>query len=304
MPVTASDTSPLQTIFTCFAAPLTSPQVDVARQQLQPTAAAQPPNYRGVHTTSSDQLRVTVAGRALTKSDIGPPGRSMFRGTQWPSAATLGGKAPSPVQQFEDPRVVASVSSKRLASYRGVYMANGSYAGRAALCLALCACRFPTDRPEAPFARDEANGGARAGSGPMATPQTDAGQRSDTPVPPATATRSAAGSVAVGSAGHAAAPGPTPATPSAGSTSTVADTDAGFSDSTACAAELSACINRDPQASSACISTFMEQCGTPLPDAGLPQAPSPACSMQTANCIAQNPSDPQMCFEMEKSCKL
>ena len=178
----------------------------------------------------------------------------------------------------------------------------------ALLALGLGGCTFSNRQPEVlgpePGGSDAAaEGGAGESSAPDAAVSGNAG---------------AAGMQSAGQAGAAGKPAPAPDAGGSGSTGGPAPTlDAGNSpsddamtedaaqvDDITCAFELSACIILDPLNFEACVRTNMERCKLLAADGGVPASPSPACSMQTAQCIMEHPNKAQECLDMQKNCTL
>ena len=112
----------------------------------------------------------------------------------------------------------------------------------------------------------------------------------------------AIGGGARGSAGTTAA-APTRA-PTAGSP--MAD-DAGVvpgTDQTTCSFNFAACVTLNPLGFVDCATQAGPNCPEILFGGDAGRAPSPACSMQEATCLMNNPGDVDMCMAMLATCKL
>lgn len=180
------------------------------------------------------------------------------------------------------------------------------------LCCALLAfdlggCTFSSRQPEA-LGPEPAGADAAA----------EGGARDASPVQEDAAVSGSAGAPAMQSAGSTATPAPAPDAGGSGSSGSSAPTpdagtppsddassdDAAPVDDITCAFELSACIILDPLNFEACFRMNMERCKLLAADGGIPKSPSPACSMQTAQCIMQHPDKAQECLDMQESCML
>lgn len=144
-----------------------------------------------------------------------------------------------------------------------------------------------------PRANDAATSGTPSGSGGMSGQGTAGASGTGTPPRDAGAVGSAGTGSAPAAAADASAPdaGPTP------------DADAALADPITCAFDLAGCF-LDPFMYEACLRKYTQRCGDPFAADGGVSIVSPACAMQTADCIARNPEKSQECLAMQDRCSL
>lgn len=146
---------------------------------------------------------------------------------------------------------------------------------------------------------------ADASAGNPATVSGSSAAASSMPTPMSTAgsapSAAAVGGSAAGTAGVRAS------SPASAPTAGASMADSGITpgtDQTTCSINFAACVTLNPLGFVDCATQAGPSCPEILFGGDAGQAPSPACSMQEASCLASNPGAVAMCMAMLASCTL